>query len=96
MWAEIEDTPGSEGIVLTGAEPPKSVSQTFEALKANAQYFLVALQELGPKEIEISFGIKVAAEAGIPFFALAKVSGEGSYTITYKWKSQEPGPDKPA
>ena len=92
IWAEIEETPGSEGIELTGwgTKALKSFEDTVDALKKNAQYLLNAIQELGPEEVEVSFGIKVGAEAGTPFFGLAKASGEGSYTITYKWKSKEP------
>jgi hypothetical protein len=45
------------------------------------------LEALGPEETKVSFDIKVGVEGGTPFFGLAKASGEASYTVTLKWKS---------
>ena len=40
-----------------------------------------------PDEVEVTFGLKAAGEAGN--FAVAKVGAEASYTVTLKWKREE-------
>jgi Trypsin-co-occurring domain 1 len=36
-----------------------------------------------PKEFELSFGVKLNAEAGVVF---SKMGSEGSFQITLRWK----------
>ncbi len=92
IWAEVEDSDEAQRFTLT-ATPDKSVFRSFEetveALKKNAQHLMNAIVVLAPDEVEVSFGIKVGVEAGVPLFGLAKATGEGSYTVTIKWKSEE-------
>ncbi len=86
IWAEVEEK--SEGIETVSAKKAlASFEETAEALKENAEFLLKTLESLAPQEVEVSFGIKAGAEAGTPFFGLAKASGEASYTVTIKWKS---------
>lgn len=87
VWAEVEEK--SEGIETVAAKRAlASFEETAEALKENAKFLLKTLEELAPQEVEVSFGIKAGAEAGTPFFGLAKASGEASYSVTIKWKSE--------
>jgi hypothetical protein len=38
--------------------------------------------EIRPKELELSFGIKLNSEAGLVF---SKIGGEGSFQVTLRW-----------
>lgn len=95
IWAEIEES-GEAGLQLTGAGATGKVFRTFEeatdALKRNAQHLLNKLKDLGAQEMEVSFGIRVGAEAGTPLFGLAKASGDASFTVKLKWKSGQQNP----
>jgi hypothetical protein len=51
------------------------------------------LEVVAPDEVEMAFGITVGAEAGTPFFGLAKASSEASYTVKIIWK-KTPRSDK--
>jgi hypothetical protein len=55
------------------------VEQT--AKNAHAGYMKIP-PEVRPKELELSFGIKLNAEKGLLF---SKVSGEGSFQIILRW-----------
>lgn len=88
IWAEVDFLDDKE-LKLLGA-PQDKASRTFrdavDSLKANAQLIFQELSsELGPSEIEISFGITVGVEAGSTLFGLAKASGEASYSVVMKW-----------
>lgn len=89
IWAEIEETPEAQGIILTGRAD--SAFRRFEdaarALKENADFLMKMFADLSPQEVTISFGISVGAEAGNPIFGLAKVSGQSSYSVTLKWQT---------
>lgn len=91
IWAEIEENPETQGIILTGRSD--SAFRRFEdaarALKENADYLIQMFADLAPKEVSISFGISVGAEAGNPIFGLAKVSGQASYSVTLKWEASK-------
>jgi hypothetical protein len=91
IWAEVEETDEVKGLQLVGIrdEALKSFQEAAGAMRDNAKFLLRILEELSPQEMEVSFGIKVGVEGGTPFFGLAKASGEGSYTVKLKWKSDE-------
>jgi hypothetical protein len=93
IWAEVEDTETVGGLERAAGSP--QVFQTFEevvkALKENAKFLQDTLLDLAPDEVEVSFAIKAGAEAGVPLFGLAKATGEGSYTVTLKWKTPDKG-----
>ena len=55
------------------------VEQT--AKSAHSGYMKIP-QDVRPKELEFSFGIKLNAEEGLLF---SKVSGEGSFQVTLRW-----------
>ena len=87
IWAEVEEIDTDKGLVLTSNKPFQSFEDAVEALKRNASLILASLTDLGPNQVEVSFGIKAGAEAGTPFFGLAKASGEASYSVKLSWKS---------
>jgi hypothetical protein len=51
------------------------------AKSAHAGYMKMP-KEARPKEIELSFGIKINSEAGLVF---SKIGGEGSFEVTMRW-----------
>lgn len=51
------------------------------AKSAHAGYMKIP-QEARPKELELSFGIKVNSEAGLVF---SKIGCEGSFEVTMRW-----------
>lgn len=91
IWVEAPDTEDTESVELVANR--KDIHRTFEesaqALKQNAQYLIDLMSSLGPKEVEVTFGISVGVEASTPVFALAKVNGEASYTVKLKWQSED-------
>ena len=91
IWVEVEQSIDSESVELVSARADilRKFEDTVNALKENANFILKALEPLAPDEIEASFGITVGVEAGMPIFGLAKASGEASYTVTIKWKSEK-------
>jgi hypothetical protein len=52
------------------------------ALSAHAGYSSIP-DAVRPKEFELSFGVKLNAEAGVVF---SKLGSEGSFQITLRWK----------
>jgi len=89
VWVEIGRN-DSEALELMLVGIPENTIKTFtetaKALKANAEFLIEIFQELAPDELEVSFGINAAFEAGTPLFGLAKASAEGSYSVKMKWK----------
>jgi hypothetical protein len=55
------------------------VEQTAKSAHAG---FIKIPDEARPKELEISFGIKLNSEAGLVF---SKIGGEGSFQVTLRW-----------
>lgn len=90
IWAEVEDV--TDAVTLTGTTPFQSFDQAVQAMKQNAVILLTSLENLAPEEVEVSFGIKAGAEAGTPFFGLAKASGEASYSVKLVWKPKKSSP----
>ena len=88
IWAEVEEIAGTDSLTLTTNKAFQSFDQAVQAMRQNAGVLLASLQDLAPEEIEVSFGVKVGAEAGTPFFGLAKASGEASYEVKLTWKSK--------
>jgi hypothetical protein len=85
-----------QGLVKAGLgdkvrEAVVEVRDTFEAtmmetVRRNAEAFIQTMRALSdpPAEAEITFGVNGVAEAG--YSAIAKLSGESSYTVTLTWK----------
>ncbi|MFQ5856205.1 MAG: CU044_2847 family protein [Anaerolineae bacterium] len=102
ILVEVAEKP--EGLVKAGLgekvqEGIVKVRDTFEAtimetVRRNAEIFIQTMQTISdpPAEAEITFGVKAAAEAG--YSAIAKASGESSYTVTLTWKREKAKPEK--
>lgn len=88
IWIEVDESQdfGVE-LVASPHDTIRSFQGMVDALKSNAEYIVSTLKELGPAEIEATFGIVAGAEAGIPLFGLAKASGEANYTVKLTWKN---------
>lgn len=56
---------------------PKAIKTVLDA---------IAKSELSPNELEVEFGIKFTADAGV---VISKVGGEASLTVTATWKKAE-------
>lgn len=73
----------AEGIV-TGLQ--KNFEDIMNAVKETAESTYEGLQKIEkavkPNEYEISFGLKLSANAGVIF---AQTGGEGSFQVTLKW-----------
>lgn len=59
-----------------------------KALEINASMFLTPIlaMERPPSEVEVSFDLKVTAEAGFDHLAVSKAGGEAAYGIKMVWK----------
>lgn len=70
------------GVVV---QATKSLEETLTPVtNAMATIFTaVADSKVSPSELEIEFGLKLSADAGV---IIAKTSGEASITITASWK----------
>lgn len=90
IWAEVAEAADIKSLTLTSVEERvfTSFEEAVNALKKNAQFLIEAMEELAPREVEVSFGLKVGAEAGLPIFGLAKASGEASYEVKITWSSE--------
>ena len=89
IWVEIDEKMDTSGIILVSVKDSasRSFKTAIEAMIGNVKLLLQKAQELSPEEIEVSFGLSIGAEAGLPIFGLAKANGEANYSITLKWKS---------
>lgn len=100
MLVEVEaEKAQTQGLVKAGLgdrvqDAVVKVRDTFEAtmmetVRRNAEAFIQTMRGLSdpPVEAEISFGVNAAAEAG--YSAVAKASGESSYTVTLTWKREK-------
>ena len=93
---EVKELPGmgaDEGLVsLPGQQilvkAQKSFSDSLEKIKPTAATIIDKVRSLPepPDEVEVKFGIKMAAEAGA---VVAAASLEGNYEITLKWKKKD-------
>jgi hypothetical protein len=66
-----------------------TLEKSLEKVKPAAQFILQQLRSLSdtPDEIEVSFGLKLSAEAGIVL--AAGVGMEANYAITLKWAKEK-------
>jgi len=97
IWVEVPEGADTESVELVANR--REISRSFEAsaqaLKQNAQYLIDLMSSLGPQEVEVTFGMSVGVEASTPVFALAKVNGEASYTVTLKWQADSKSGEPP-
>ncbi|MGW2248894.1 CU044_2847 family protein [Kitasatospora sp. NPDC001660] len=71
---------GDEGI----AEAAHRLDAALAACRPTLESVLAVLKHLRPEEIEVSFGIKLNAEAGV---VIAKTATEGHFDVTLSWTS---------
>ena len=93
---EVEDLPrmgADEGLVSIPGQQiivkaQKSFSDALEKIKPTAATIVDKVRSLPdpPDEVEVKFGIKMAAEARA---VVAAASLEGNYEITLKWKKKD-------
>lgn len=93
MLVEIEE-PDQGGIVRASRsdgvidKAHQTLEKSLEKVKPAAQVVIQKLRELheAPDEIQVSFGLKLSAEAGA---VLASGGIEANYTVTLKWVKEK-------
>ena len=89
------DEPEIDGVVSASRDPNviEKAHQTLEAslekVRPAAQFVVQQFRKLGdePDEIEVTFGLKLSAEAGA---VLASAGVEANYTVKLKWSKPKP------
>ncbi|MTJ10204.1 CU044_2847 family protein [Anabaena sp. UHCC 0204] len=86
---EPEDIDSSlERIALPSGRMITEAKQSFEAAIENIKPVVASIsnkfKDLGPKEMEVKFGIKLSADAGA---FITSVGGEVTFEITVKWSN---------
>jgi hypothetical protein len=80
---------GPDGVVEAG----RRLEDALGSVRAAARATLNALTELGPENINVEFGVKLAGEAGA---IIAKTTAEGHFTVKMSWSrasgTQQAGP----
>lgn len=84
---ESEDTSiSTERIALPSGREIEKAQKTFEEALENIKPVVASIsnkfKDLGPKEMEVKFGIKLSADAGA---FITSVGGEVTFEITVKW-----------
>jgi len=93
MLVEIEE-PEQGGVVKASRsdgvidKAHQTLEKSLEKVKPAAQVVIQKLRELheAPDEIQVSFGLKLSAEAGA---VLASGGIEANYTVTLKWVKEK-------
>ncbi len=95
IWVEIEELPkrGMSDVNNDKLDNAiKSVNQKFENAFANvresATVLRTQLEGMDADEVTVTFGLKVAGEAGN--FAIGKIGVEANYEVTLKWNNSIP------
>ncbi|MFJ9608977.1 CU044_2847 family protein [Kitasatospora sp. NPDC101176] len=88
LIVEVEDdSPGIELVSRSAegiAEAAHQLDDALTACRPTIESVLAALKHLRPEQIEVSFGIKLNAEAGV---VIAKTAAEGHFDVTMSWRS---------
>lgn len=82
-----DDSPGIELVSRTEegiAEAAQRVDEALAASRPTLESVLESLRQLKPEQIEVSFGIKLNAEAGV---VIAKTAAEGHFDVTLSWRA---------
>jgi hypothetical protein len=72
------------GNVITSVN--RRFEDAFVGVKKSAMALRRQLEEVKADEVEVTFGLKAAGEAGN--FAIGKVGVEANYTVTLKWSHE--------
>ena len=68
------------------AKAEKTLFEAIDTAKSAAEVVLDSFKEMNsPDEIELQFGIKMAAKAGV---VIAAVSSEANFQVTLKWSKK--------
>ena len=92
ILVEFPRRPGVEQVSLVPADviakSEAALEKTAEAIRSLAQRVTSSLDtlEVRPKEIEVSFGLKFDAEAGV---LVSKAGVEASVSVKLVWKSDD-------
>jgi hypothetical protein len=86
---ESEDTSiSTERIALPSGREIEKAQKTFEEALENIKPVVASIsnkfKDLGPKEMEVKFGIKLSADAGA---FITSVGGEVTFELTVKWSN---------
>ncbi|MDH6120820.1 CU044_2847 family protein [Kitasatospora sp. GAS204B] len=82
-----DDSPGIELVSRTDqgiAEAAHRLDEALAASRPTLESVLDSLRHLKPEQIEVSFGIKLNAEAGV---VIAKTAAEGHFDVTLSWRA---------
>jgi Trypsin-co-occurring domain 1 len=91
IWAAIERSgPGDVAFDAT----PRVLSGLTETIRGVAGNIRRAVQDAGPDEVSVEFGIELAASPAGLVAALVGVNGNASVKVTINWKSAAPEPAK--
>ncbi len=80
---DTESYRGELGVIANLKEKFADIMGLVEntAKSAHASYMKIP-EEVRPKELEFSFGLKINSEGGLVF---SKIAGEGSFQVTLRW-----------
>ncbi|MET9073355.1 CU044_2847 family protein [Streptomyces sp. NPDC004232] len=91
-----DDTPGLElisrredGIV----EATRRIRESLESTLPTLRSVVDTARALAPQEMEIDFGMKFTAEAGV---VVARTAAEGHFAVRLRWTRPDGAPERPA
>ena len=82
------DLPDGSTVIIESDEDESGVvfGQAVENARKSAMVIMDKVRELGPDEVEVTFGLKASGELGN--LVVAKAGVEASYSIKLKWKKE--------
>lgn len=98
LLEEVEGTPQFDGPVKAGRvgdavrELPRTLQQSLVPVRETARTVLDQLRRAGPREVEVEFGVNLAAKAGAVI-----TSGETAVHLKVRvvWDSRDSGQEAP-
>lgn len=97
VLVELAPQPGVRSVSLTPADlvaqSKQALDSAMNAIHQMAQQVTASLSNLAerPSEVEVTFGLKLNAEAGA---LIAKTAGEASLNVKLKWNLTKAEPKK--
>jgi hypothetical protein len=99
-WFSVEvesfDSPLRGGAPQMVSAAANSIADVGDVIAKACNDIMTALQDgmsgVLPQEMEISFGVTIGAEAGLP--ALTKASGEATFAVRALWKPAAGNPER--
>ena len=93
LAVEVDPDEPEAGVVKAGraGQVTKEAAETLEAAVASLLPGAIALRDTllaaKPSEMEVTFGLKLTAQAGV---VIAKTAGECNFAITLRWPQASP------